>query len=165
VIEERPMDAAPVLADRLVMLSARLENNRRNPFDRPLREIVVARDDGRRLSLLTNDLERPAQEIADLYKERWQIELVFKWLEQTLEVRRPLGTSKKALHLQILAALIACLLLRRVAARHDLKGALSGFCRLLGSALMERRTIATLLRPPDPPGPPSHQPQPALALS
>ena len=164
VVEERPVAAPPILADRLVMLSPRLNKSRRNPFDQPLREVVVARDDGRRLSLLTNDLERPAQEIADLYKERWQIELLFKWLKQTLKIRHPLGTSRNALHLQILTALIAYLLLRLIAARHAFKGALSGFCRLLGSALMERRAIATLLRPPDTPGPDPQHPQLAFAL-
>jgi IS4 transposase len=126
--------------------------------------VVAERPGGRQLRLLTNDLERPARTIAALYKERWQIELVFKWLKQTLKIRRPLGTSKNAVHLQILTALITYLLLRLVAARHAFKGSLAGFCRLLGSALMQRRRIATLLRPPDRPGPSSHEPQLALTL-
>jgi hypothetical protein len=165
VVAERPGDqAAGILVDRAVELSPRLSRSRHNPFDRPLREIVVRLDDGRQLRLLTNDLERPARTIAALYKERWQIELVFKWLKQTLKIRRPLGTSKNAVHLQILTALITYLLLRLVAARHAFKGSLAGFCRLLGSALMQRRRIATLLRPPDRPGPSSHEPQLALTL-
>ena len=66
VLEERPVDEPSVLADRIVKLSSRLKRFRRNPFNQPLREVVVTCDDGRRLSLLTNDLERPAGEIAAL---------------------------------------------------------------------------------------------------
>ena len=48
-----------------------------------MREIGVRLDDGRTLRVVTNDLDAPAQEIADLYKRRWQIELFFRWVKQT----------------------------------------------------------------------------------
>jgi len=78
-----------------------------------LREIVVARPDkAEPLYLLTNDFERPAAEIARLYKERWEIELLFKWIKQNLKIRRFLGRSENAVKIQIYVALIAFMLLR-----------------------------------------------------
>jgi IS4 transposase len=146
-----PEDAG-VASDRIVTLNPRLTSTRRNPLAGELREVTTTLPDGHRLRLFTNDLGRPAEEIAALYKERWQIELVFKWLKQTLKITRQLGTSKNAVHLQILSALIAFLLLRLVAARHAFQGSLMHFARLLGTSLMERRPIATLLHPPNPLG-------------
>ncbi len=84
-----------------------------NPlYQAELREIVVARPDhDQPLYLLTNDFERPATDIAQLYKERW-IELLFKWLKQNLKIRRFLGRSENAVRIQIYVALIAFLVLR-----------------------------------------------------
>ena len=59
-----------------------------------------------------NDLDAGAQEIADLYKRRWAIELFFRWVKQTLKITRFLGTSENAVRIQIAVALIAFLLLR-----------------------------------------------------
>ena len=70
------------------------------------------------LTLLTNDLEHSAGEIAALYRKRWQIELLFRWIKQHLKIRAFLGRSENAVRLQIFAAMIAFLLLR-IAARHS----------------------------------------------
>ena len=64
---------------------------------------------GKVLRILTNDLLAPAQEIADLYKRRWAIELFFRWVKQTLKITRVLGTSKNAVRIQIAVAMIAFL--------------------------------------------------------
>src|SRR5204863_3966249 len=50
----------------------------------PLRRIKLKRDTGGRLTLLTNDLKRSAVEIGAIYKARWQIELLFRWIKQHL---------------------------------------------------------------------------------
>ena len=63
------------------------------------------------LVLATNDMQSPASEIARNYKERWGIELFFKWIKQHLKIKRFLGRSANAVRLQILTALIAYLLL------------------------------------------------------
>lgn len=105
-----------ILADRLVKIGHRQPRGGapKNPlYDTVLREVVVAREGkAEPLVLLTNDLHRPANQIAQLYKERWQIELLFKWLKQNLEIRRFLGRSENAVRIQIYVALIAFLLLR-----------------------------------------------------
>ncbi len=52
----------------MVRLAERLARSRRNPLDRPLREVRVRIDTGKILRIVSNDLEAPAQELADLYK-------------------------------------------------------------------------------------------------
>ncbi len=69
-------------------------------------------DTGKMLRIVTNDLDAPAQEIADLYKQRWQIELFFRWVKQTLRIKHFIGVSENAVRIQIAVALIAFLILR-----------------------------------------------------
>jgi hypothetical protein len=60
---------------------------------------------------LTNDLEREAGEIAAIYKERWEVELFFKWIKQHLKIKSFWGTSENAVYSQIWVALILTVLL------------------------------------------------------
>jgi hypothetical protein len=60
---------------------------------------------------LTNDFGHTAQEIADIYKTRWQIELFFKWIKQNLRIKTFWGTGKNAVLIQIYVALILAVLL------------------------------------------------------
>jgi hypothetical protein len=60
---------------------------------------------------LTNDLERDAVEIASIYKERWEVELFFKWIKQHLKIKSFWGTSENAVYNQIWVALILTILL------------------------------------------------------
>ena len=113
LIEEREVETGgSIIADRTIRLADRLARNRRNPLDRPLREVHVKIDTGKVLRIVSNDIQAPAQEIAEIYKRRWDIELFFRWVKQTLKIRRFLGTSLNAIRTQIAAALIAHLLLR-----------------------------------------------------
>lgn len=113
VVGQTPVGSG-ILADNLIKLGhARPRGGALNPLaDTILREILVAREGKEPLRLVTNDLKRPAAEIADLYKERWQIELLFKWIKQNLKIKRFLGRSRNAVKSQIYIALIAFLLLR-----------------------------------------------------
>ena len=79
----------------------------------PLRRIVVWDEENQReIVLLTNHLEFGATTLADIYRERWQIELFFKALKQNLKVKSFVGVSENALRIQIWTALIAMLLLK-----------------------------------------------------
>ena len=79
----------------------------------PLRRIVVWDEENQReIVLLTNHLDFGATTLADVYRERWQIELFFKALKQNLKVKSFVGTSENALRIQIWTALIALLLLK-----------------------------------------------------
>jgi putative transposase len=104
-----------IIADRTLRIGHRRPRGGAplNPlYEVGLREIVVARTDDAPLYLLTNDRARPADQIARLYKERWDIELMFKWLKQNLKIRSFIGRTENAVRIQIYAALIAFMLLR-----------------------------------------------------
>jgi putative transposase len=111
---------APILADnRLKVGHRKPRGGADNPiYDTPLREIVVARDGKKPLHLVTNDFERSAADIARLYKQRWQIELFFKWIKQNLKIKAFLGRSENAVKAQLYVALIAFLLLRLIKHTH-----------------------------------------------
>jgi transposase len=80
----------------------------------------------------------PAQEIAGLYKRRWAIELFFRWVKQTLKIRRFLGTSQNAVRIQIAVALIAVLLLRLAQAGQKAVKSPLAFARLVRLNRMHR---------------------------
>ena len=114
----------------------------------PLRRIRVRRDKGGKITLLTNDLTRSAIEIASLYKSRWQIELLFRWIKQHLRIRKFHGNNENAIRLQILAAMIAYLLLRIAARLHRIILPALRFVELIGQRLFLRRPIAEIDKPP-----------------
>jgi IS4 transposase len=114
----------------------------------PMRRIRLKRDDGAKLTLITNDLKRSAIEIATLYKIRWQIELLFRWIKQHLKLRKFLGRSENAVRLQILAAMIAYLLLRIAARESRLIMPAIRFAGLVAASLFVRKPIANIDRPP-----------------
>jgi hypothetical protein len=151
VAENKVAKGGAVLSDRIGYLPSRLTFNRRNPFSDPIREVCVRIDGGKILRLMTNDLDAPAEEIADLYKSRWQIELFFRWIKQTLKIRHFLGVSENAVRIQVAVALIAFLLLRAAQALHGLTVSPLTFARLIRTALTHRRSITRLLDPPDKP--------------
>jgi len=118
-----------------------------------LRRIVLHRPDGRPLTLLSNDLQRAAGEIAQLYKKRWQIELLFRWIKQHLKIRTFLGRCENAIRLQIIAAMIAYLLLRIAAARSRAHMLALRFIDLVRARLFERRSVANIANPATVPRP------------
>jgi len=115
----------------------------------PLRRLRVRREKGGIITLLTNDMERSAVAIATLYKARWQIELLFRWIKQHLNLARFLGRSDNAIRLQILAAMIAYLLLRLAARESRSKMPAIRFADLAAAALFVRKPLARLDKPPD----------------
>ena len=169
LVAEHTAAGENILADRLIKIGHRQPRGGAplNPlYDVSLREIVVARPDhDQPLYLLTNDFERPATDIAQLYKERWEIELLFKWLKQNLKIRRFLGRSENAVRIQIYVALIAFMLLRIL--HHSAARAFKA-----STALLLIQLKVSLFRPLDlrkprtpPPMPPSLRPPPQYRLA
>ena len=148
VVKTNPVEDAAILSDRIGHLPARLAASRRNPFQEPVREIRVRIDSGKILRIISNDINAPAAEIAALYKRRWQVELFFRWIKQTLKIKHFLGTSENAVRIQIAVALIAFLLLRLAYATQSAVDSLLAFTRLVRTNLMHRRSIDALLEPP-----------------
>ena len=140
-----------ILSDRIGLLPQRQARSRKNPFSKPVREVRVRTDTGKELRILSNDLEAPARDIADLYKRRWAIELFFRWIKQNLKIRHFLGVSENAVRIQVAVALIAYLLLRLAqAAQRTVKSPLA-FARLVRANLMHRKRIDRLIGPHIPP--------------
>ena len=77
------------------------------------------KDMNRTFIFLTNNFELSAAQIALLYKNRWQIELFFKWIKQHLKIKSFWGTSENAVRIQIYCAIIAYCLVAIVG--HDLQ--------------------------------------------
>jgi IS4 transposase len=136
-----------LLYDRIGRLPERLSSTRKNPFCDPVREIGVAREDGKALRIVTNDLDAPAQEIADLYKRRWAIELFFRWVKQTLKISHFIGRSENAVRIQIACALIAYLLLRLIQDACKITLSPLAYAKLIRANIMHLRPVDQLLKP------------------
>jgi hypothetical protein len=149
-IKTLPLTAsAPnILSDQIGSLPERLKTTRQNPFSGPVRVIQVKIDTGKVLRIVSNDLDAPAQEIADLYKRRWAIELFFRWVKQTLKIKHFIGRSENAVRIQIAVALIAYLLLRLAKDAVKIIDSSLAFARLIRANLMHRRNLDQLLKPP-----------------
>src|SRR5712691_4083111 len=146
LVEELPVaKGGPILSDRIGFLPQRQGAGRRNPLGHAVREVQVRTDTGKVLRILSNDLDATAQEIADLYKRRWAIELFFRWIKQTLKIRHFLGTSENAVRIQIAVALIAFLLLRMAQAAQQAVASPLAFACLVRANLMHRRPLDRLL--------------------
>jgi hypothetical protein len=146
---DRPA-GTPILSDRIGYLPARQARSRSNPFQDPVREIRLCTETGRILRIVSNDLDASAEELAELYKRRWQIELFFRWIKQTLKIKHFFGTSENAVRIQIAIALIVFLLLRMAHASQTSVKTLLAFTRLVSENLMHRRPLDRLLEPLQP---------------
>ena len=134
-----------VISDEIIRLSSP-SAQRDCPIN--LRRICFVREeDNKTLVFISNDVKRPAIEIADLYKQRWQIELFFKWVKQNLKVKKFLGRSENAIKIQILVAMIAYLLIKLTQLTGNLSPSLQQIFRLIGINLTSRRSIYTLFNP------------------
>lgn len=164
LIEERAISEADQLAAIEEDSVVELDSQQCSRLPIRLRRIIVRRKDGRQLTILSNDLQRSAGEIAALYRKRWQIELLFRWIKQHLKIRAFLGRSENAVRLQIIAAMIAYLLLR--IAVTDSRSSLLAlrFADLVRTRMFERRPLAGLEKPPPSP-PPYCNPQNQLIFA
>ena len=140
-----------ILSDRVGLLPQRQARSRKNPFSKPVREVRVRTDTGKELRILSNDLEAPAREIADLYKRRWAVELFFRWIKQNLKIKHFLGVSENAVRIQVAVALIAYLLLSLAKAAQSAVESPTAFARLVRVNLMHRKRIDRLIGPHIPP--------------
>ena len=115
----------------------------------PLRRVEVEdRETGDTLVFLTNHLEFGATTIAAIYKDRWQIELLFKALKQNLKIKTFVGTSATALHTQIWTALIAMLVLKYLQLRSTFGWSLSNLVALLRMQLFTHQDLWAWLNEP-----------------
>jgi hypothetical protein len=104
-----------------------------------LRRVTVARPEkDTPIVLATNDFKSSALEIAQRYKQRWGIELFFKWIKQHLRIKQFLGRSEKAVRIQILTALISYLLVALFRETNGFKRTLWDCLCLVRATLFQR---------------------------
>lgn len=145
IIADPGGDGFTVLEDADVALSSKGDSK----LPIALRRLQVLRHQDRKtLTLITSDGERPAAATAALYKGRWQIELLFRWIKQNLRTRTFLGRTPNAIRLQIFAAMVAFALLRIAARTHRVTLPILRFTGLVATGLFKRRPIEAIHKPP-----------------
>ena len=142
-LEERDVPLAvrdSVLHDRIVQFKRKFPGGSRvNRYTQPLRYLTVVRPDkATPLILATNDFESSAAEIARCYKDRWEVELFFKWIKQHLKIKKFYGRTENAVRLQILTALISYLLVALYKQRHAIAGTLWQCLATITAQLFQR---------------------------
>ncbi len=151
VVEQREVPrGGAILSDEVIELDVNL-----TPYgielDAPVlfRRIVAQLPDREEpMVFLTNHLDFAASTIAAIYKERWQIELLFKALKQNLRIKTFVGTSSNALHVQIWTALISMLILRYLQLKSQHGWSLSNLLAMLRFNLFTYRDLWPWLNAP-----------------
>lgn len=154
ILEERePAPGSRVRQDSVIRLGAE-----RRTMSRRLRRIELSPlEEHREFVLLTNNLRWKAETVAELYRQRWQIEQFFRALKQNLRLRSFVGASANAVLIQIWTALIAILLLKYLMLRSRFGWSLANLVALLRLQLFVYRDLQAWLDQPlrAPPAPQS----------
>ena len=117
---------------------------------KPLRRVGYRDPEtGKHYVFISNQFSWSANTLADIYKQRWQVELFFKWIKQNLKIKAFLGTSDNAVMTQILVALCVYLLLAFLKFQSKIATSLQHILRLLQLNLFSRRDLIQLLQPPE----------------
>lgn len=116
-------------------------------YPAPLRRIVVKDDTGKRVVFLTNNFALKPEMIAALYKQRWQVELFFKWIKQHLRIQAFFGTSENAVKTQIWIAVATYVLIAIAKKRLQLDQSLYEILQILSLTMFETVPLNQLLAP------------------
>lgn len=140
VRERLPVEPdGPIKRDQLIRL--------RGPKSRTLYPDTLRRvrfidpDTGKRLTFLTNHLTLDALSIALLYRKRWKIELLFKWMKQHLHIKAFFGTTPNAVKTQLWIAVMVYVLIHRLKHRHGLRQTPNEIAQILGVMIFEKTLI------------------------
>jgi hypothetical protein len=113
----------------------------------PLRRVSYCdAETGKRLKFLTNNFTLPALTIAHIYKQRWQVELFFKWIKQHLRIKAFYGTSENAVKTQIWIAVSVYVLVAIVRKRLEMDASLYQILQILSVSLFEKTPILCALQ-------------------
>lgn len=146
VIERRPIQKnSPITSDQLIEYTG---VNMKRAKIKPIRRIGYRDPEtNKHYVFITNQMNWSAQTIADIYKQRWQVELFFKWIKQNLKIKSFLGVSENAVMTQILVALCNYLLLSFIKFQSKLSASLQSIIRLIQVNIFSRRSLLELIKP------------------
>jgi hypothetical protein len=117
-------------------------------YPQVIRRVVAKDENGKRLTFLTNNFALSPEMIAALYRQRWQVELFFKWIKQHLRIKTFLGTSENAVKTQIWIAVCTYVLIAILKKRLKLPNSLHEILQILSLTMFETTPINQLLNPP-----------------
>ena len=138
--QSRSIDPSTGLrCDQTIVLTGP-KSSQRYPI--PLRRVSYHSDEiDHRLVFLTNDFLLPALTIAALYKQRWQVELFFKWIKQHLRIKRFFGTSPNSVKTQVWIAVAVYVLISIVKKQLALPHSLYTILQILSTTLFEKTPV------------------------
>jgi len=112
--------------------------------EKPRRVKFHDEETGKTFVFLTNNMEITASQVALLYKNRWQIELFFKWIKQHLKIKSFWGNSENAVRIQIYSAIIAYCLVAIVASELKIKRSTYEILQVIGISLLDKTPVKQL---------------------
>jgi putative transposase len=150
VIQRSPVDrSGGVTSDQIIRYTSDRSRKKRLPDVRRVGYYdAITR---KQYYFITHHTKLSAKTIADIYKQRWHIELFFKWIKQNLKIKAFLGTTKNAVMTQIWIALCVYLLLAYLKFASQLSGLLQQIRRLLQLNLFQKCNLIALLKAEKPP--------------
>lgn len=143
IIETMDTNEDDILADQLVMLTGHKSSRL---YPKPLR-IVQYRDaeTNEELTFICNNMDISALDIANIYRNRWQIEVFFKWIKQNMTVKRMWGYSENAVRIHLWTAIISYLLMAKIKANLQTEYSITEVARILGVSALAKTPIRELL--------------------
>lgn len=143
IIETMDTNEDDILADQLVMLTGHKSSRL---YPKQLR-IVQYRDaeTNEELTFISNNMDISALDIANIYRNRWQIEVFFKWIKQNMTVKRMWGYSENAVRIHLWTAIISYLLMAKIKANLQTEYSITEVARILGVSALAKTPIRELL--------------------
>ena len=141
IFDDNP--ATGIMADQTIRFTG---CRTKKKYPKAIRRVVYYDSIGNRTFVFyTNNMELSAEDIAELYRNRWSVELFFKWLKQHLHVKEFYGTSENAVNIQIYSAIIAYCLVAIVASELKLEMSTYDVLRIVGVSLFDKTPLRELL--------------------
>jgi len=143
-VNSRPVDKATgVRADQTIALTG--TNSAEHYPDKLRRVRFFDVENKKKLVFLTNDFSLPPESIALLYKQRWQVELFFRWIKQHLRIKAFFGTSENAVKTQVWIAISVYVLVAIIKKRLHLKQSLYTILQILSISVFEKEPLIQIL--------------------
>ena len=144
VVGSRPVDKCTGLrCDQTICLTSNWSSR---SYPQYLTRIVFCDvENDLRLVLLTNQFNVPALAVSELYRNRWQVELFFKWIKQHLRLRTFYGRSDNALRAQVWSAICAYLMVAIIKKRLEIRKSLNEILQIISVNIFEQLPLDKLL--------------------
>lgn len=150
VVEQRAVPAKPgVFSNSVIRFNSLRSLKKGLPVVRQV--VYFDAETNKQYTFITNHFKLSAQTIADIYKQRWQVELFFKWIKQNLKIKSFLGASQNAVMTQIWVAMCVYLLLAYLKFCNQVEAPLQQIIRLLALNLFAKRDLIQLIKVEPPP--------------